>query len=226
MCASGGELSRTPSGFATIAVSNNAEKEFTVAFQPSAFPNIESVLDEVFINYLSTRFDPFTYGLEWVLVEDGRHCNRIIGPWEFVCDLFKIPLMSISKWALSTSPDECGFAPGTRWRVCSNLSDFGRNYLVGLALNELRVLMATDRHPKALGAFLRDDVLAVRPFDTVEIENYKLLQPAVIDISYLRHSQSVKFHEDVLRAGARGACLVQTDTPIDGDWLNHYQERY
>jgi hypothetical protein len=67
-----------------------------VLFNPDSYGSLQSLLDELYANYLLDRFEPLTYGARWFLSSErvegrrsgnwkfGIHPHRIILPWEWL----------------------------------------------------------------------------------------------------------------------------------------------
>jgi hypothetical protein len=75
-----------PAGFIKIDFSTLGNDKFDPEWniglfvRAKAFTDIGSLLDEMYLLYLSSRFDPFTYGVEWTIRKRDRFMSELILP--------------------------------------------------------------------------------------------------------------------------------------------------
>jgi hypothetical protein len=77
--------------------------------------SFHDILDDLFVNYLSSHVDPFTYGSQWI-IEGEPAGTRLLVPVQWVSQ----PGHSINEIApewLSSSFAELGLTPNTRWEI-------------------------------------------------------------------------------------------------------------
>ena len=112
-----------------------------------AYTSVQSLLDDLYIYYLHGRYQPYTYGKDWVLLStDWRLVKRIAIPWPWLLFQDKSNYEIDENWARTASLEDCGLVASTRWVIkkVSSIEAFG------LAINDLRISDAIKSGPKAL----------------------------------------------------------------------------
>jgi hypothetical protein len=140
-----------PPGFVSVNLpegnERGSEEGGSAAFiRVSDYSCIRAFLDDLYINYLKDRFEPFTYGSRWVLEEDLslRYPRLLLVPWPWLTCPHASPQME-NHWLYHTPLDECGLRPGTRW-VVRMVPDVEP---IGLATNDERNFRVMRTNPKA-----------------------------------------------------------------------------
>jgi hypothetical protein len=103
-------------------LSNKAYRD-TVFLKISANQSLRSLLDDLYLGYLSKRFEPFTYGQDWILGEDGwfYQYHRLIVPERWLLKHENLPLSNfIPSW--DTHPlSTYGLDSGTELAIINKL---------------------------------------------------------------------------------------------------------
>lgn len=128
-------------------------KEQMAVFDPEAYPSTQCVLDDLFMNYLSERTEPLTYGKEWLLsgkARKGRGINpeRIVAPWSYLEFLWERALATYDMHWAAKPPAEYELVGGSVWEIeweknIRNDPDFILYHMpIGLAVNSDELLEA------------------------------------------------------------------------------------
>jgi TIR domain len=81
------------------ALGQSISGEVFIALCPNAFPSLRYMLDDLYLEYLSNRYNPYTYGSKWILGFDrkygfSRGVTRLLVPWEWLTKPAEQPLAS------------------------------------------------------------------------------------------------------------------------------------
>ena len=128
-----------------------------------AYPSLESLLDELYANYLREHCEPLTYGRKWMLVEARTEAySLVVAPWSWL-----IGARIDREWVRRQSPAECHLLPGTSWRVTVPPTE---SY--GVALLDARALHALRTTAKSDLGMRRDGYLELRPVSDVDVRAF------------------------------------------------------
>lgn len=130
---------------------NQAENE-VVVFDPEGYSSIQSLLDDLYMNYLFDRAEPSSYGKEWLLVGHGNNRGRnpglVVAPWSYLEFLWQKELVAYDMQWSELSLNEYGLIGGSVWDIkwkkdISNDKKI-KNYdlPIGLAVNSDELLKA------------------------------------------------------------------------------------
>jgi hypothetical protein len=97
----------------------------TLFVNPNAFKAATHLLDEIYMNYLSERYPPFTYGTEWHL-RRGDHPTQLGLDWRQLKKEFDPNLL------MDETPATYRFTPGSTWEIADGMPP----YIVALAAND------------------------------------------------------------------------------------------
>jgi TIR domain-containing protein len=96
--------------------------EKIAVFDPTCYTSLHMFLDDLYMNYLSERFEAVSYGCAWVLKEDPRsqngiHPERLLVPWSWLVQDTPRRVAEIEPfWGRSSLPGN-GIAEGAVWKV-------------------------------------------------------------------------------------------------------------
>jgi hypothetical protein len=157
-----------PPGFISIDLesdSRNSSKEGGAAafFRLADFPRMQTLLDDLYVNYLSKQFQPFTYATDWVLQEEGSYWDRVLVPWTWVTDKRGKSDNFYKHW-LKRSPSDVGVLPNSSLLVNRSSALFAQ----GLAINDHRLYEAMREHPKATYYFRH-----ARIIESIPVKKYR-----------------------------------------------------
>jgi hypothetical protein len=152
-----------PPGFASIDLTEREEDKWEeggngVFMRTSDYSSIQAFLDDLYLGYLTDRFKPFTYGLDWSLEERSPYSGQFLLPWSWLLKQRSSTEME-SEWLQHTPLRDCGLVPGTSWRLRTTMDPKPR----GLAVNDERILQAILSSPKAEYYLRRRGMLFDRP---------------------------------------------------------------
>ena len=121
---------RIPQGYLVISL---ADQPNSVAFRPSSYQSLKSLLDDLYIHYLASQYRPFTYGKEWIIASNNYERisydfvpsgpNRLLVPWNWLLE--EDDHLPISRyypsWQLSPLATY-GLEVGTYWQIIDKLT--------------------------------------------------------------------------------------------------------
>jgi hypothetical protein len=124
---------------------------FGVAVLPSAYQSFLELLDDIYINYLSTSVQPYSYGSEWVLMNE----RVILVPGAWIRSP-RQPIRNLSlsaNWLRSITLEDVGITVGAHLELCdpSNLAPFG-------VLSDDRQSITLLSHDRKAIAFIKDSL--------------------------------------------------------------------
>lgn len=135
-----------------ITVFLDMQENEVVVFDPEAYSSTQSLLDDLYMNYLFDRTEPSSYGKEWLLVGRGQVFNpgRIVAPWSYLEFLWEKELIAYDMQWAELSLKEYGLGGGSVWEIKwkkdirTDESGSFRNYdqPIGLAVNSDALLEA------------------------------------------------------------------------------------
>lgn len=145
-------------GRATIRVRENSPGPDAYALiNPTAYGNIKELLDELFIEALTERFNPYSYGAEWILSSQSPNRMQVAAPLAWASGGGIQSILQLSPEWYDTGLKEVGILPGSRWEV----EDFrwGRKYY-GVVTNSETLCNTLLRKPKAI-ALVRNKLKSI-----------------------------------------------------------------
>jgi hypothetical protein len=148
-----------PPGFISVEFTEGENDEWKdggngAFFRISDYSCVQAFLDELYINYISDQFEPFTYGSSWILEQIGEYCCVFLVPWSWLVRPHASSELE-NEWLHHTPLSDCGLLPGTRWRL-NKTTDVE---YTGLAINDERILRALRGSPKAEYFLRREGIL-------------------------------------------------------------------
>ncbi|MFY9620397.1 MAG: hypothetical protein WAM70_09970 [Pyrinomonadaceae bacterium] len=122
-------------------------------FDPEAYPSTQRVLDDLFMNYLSDRTEPLSYGKEWLLSGKahrggGINPERIVAPWSYLEFLWAKELAAYDMYWAAKPPRDYDLVGGSvwdiRWKHKTRDDPVSSHYEkpIGLAVNSDELLEA------------------------------------------------------------------------------------
>jgi len=156
-----------------------SQKAFdAILIRPSAYRTAAHLLDALYLNYLSERFAPFTYGISWVL------CTGAFGDGVLAIDphwvrdgKVVVPEDNVSR-RMVEPPGRYNLDAGEEFSV----SEYIDEPLKIVCANHPWVTKRLIRHPKGKYAVVKE-VLELKPADQIDLSQYPYV--AVVDSSYL-----------------------------------------
>ena len=122
-----------------------------VYFDLSVYTNPLELLDVLYINYLQKRFQPLTYGREWILVSGSR---RALVPWEWLCNYedpeYRIPF----EWMASVNMGDYGVAGGSRLSVIDLKRRRKQCHVYGIAMDSPEISQGIFAAGKMVGGII------------------------------------------------------------------------
>jgi hypothetical protein len=118
-------------------------KEQMAVFDPNAYLTTQSILDDLFMSYISNRVEPLEYGKEWVLKgrsgkkAHGINPDRIVAPWSHLEFGWSRRTAEYDvSWAME-APSQYDLVAGSVWEIkWSKNNDMGLyDQPLGLAVN-------------------------------------------------------------------------------------------
>jgi len=139
-------------------LTGGTEKRAAV-FKVGAYSSLETLLDDLYANYLREHYEPLTYGKYWLLVESRSDAfSFVVAPWTWL-----LGTRIHRQWVRHHTPTDCHLRPGTEWRVSASAGD---EY--GSALTDARVLWALRVTAKSDLAWREAGYLTVRSLDDID----------------------------------------------------------
>jgi TIR domain-containing protein len=134
-------------------------EERAAVFKVGAYSSLETLLDDLYANYLREHYEPLTYGKNWLLVEARSDAfSLVVAPWTWL-----LGTRIHRQWVRHHTPTDCHLLPGTEWRVSTTAGD---EY--GIALTDARVLCALRATAKSDLAWREAGYLTVRSLDDID----------------------------------------------------------
>lgn len=203
----------SPPGYFCVEFNTDCDRSWDaggegVMCKLSEYENVRSLLDELYISYLSDIYAPYAYGREWILTELSSHyTSRILAPWSWAsCEDYTQYELDID-WSISQSLANAVVLPNSSW----NLGPLP-NEVYGVAVNDVRIIEALDASPKAEYFLTQQGVLELVPIGSVNPEEH----PEKVLFNRRRRRQYIDNDEDGPFA------LVQTQAEIPEEELNHW----
>jgi hypothetical protein len=142
------------------SVEHGASGTSAAIFTIGAYPSLESLLDQLYANYLREHYEPLTYGRRWMLVEARTEAfSLVVAPWSWLTGA-RID----RQWVRRQSPADCHLLPGTSWQATVVPTD---SY--GVALLDARALHALRTTAKSDLGLRRDGYLELWPVSDVDV---------------------------------------------------------
>jgi hypothetical protein len=124
-------------------------------------------LDVIYLRYLSHLYQPFTYGQDWILINEDTH--QVAAPWAWFANLYR-PIVDVdATWSI-TPLEKTGFYAGTHWLI----RDPRTMLLAGFAIQDKNLyqkLSSINSTRNAVKAYLAGDLKAEKP-EKVYINHY------------------------------------------------------
>jgi len=165
--------------------------QLRIAVDPHQYLSFGELLDDLFQNYLSSQFDPYTYGSQWV-VQGETSDMRLLVPLQWVSQQGHAIHEIAPQW-MSSSLSELDLTPNTHWTI-SAISDASEGvYAFGCDNRKLWNLITSN----AKAIYLLRPYLKQEPLDHLTVSPRKY----------------VGVFRDWLRIGC-GCAWVETDKQL------------
>jgi TIR domain len=122
--------------------------ERVAVFDPTQYPTLDRLLDDLYVEYLRDDYAPSTYGTSWIITsrgEDGRHQginpSRVVAPPDWFLGGPPRSTKMTPYWG-RVSPATYGLVEGSRWQIldCATQSEY-----LGDAYERMYLLAVRDR---------------------------------------------------------------------------------
>lgn len=110
-----GQISQGEAEFRSTLHEADQYSDLRIAVNPLQYATIGEFLDEMYSYYLSSYFEPFTYGKYW-LIEGSPFDKRLLVPWQWVVSPIT-PIHELAPEWYATSLKQLGILPGTVWGI-------------------------------------------------------------------------------------------------------------
>lgn len=87
----------------------------TIVAALDSYMSLQPLLNDIYVRYLRDRYEPRTYGQDWLLVSATRMISRLIVPWSWLIDR-NAPYRNNHLWA-KTSLDDWRISAETTWGI-------------------------------------------------------------------------------------------------------------
>jgi hypothetical protein len=57
-----------------------------VGLRPSSYQSLRALLDDLYLNYLKEKYQPFTYGQDWIITTNSGGAERLLMPSRKLCN--------------------------------------------------------------------------------------------------------------------------------------------
>lgn len=202
---------QAPPGFLSIALTAGPELEqdggIAAFFNVAKYTCVHAFLDDLYTNYVRSRFKPFSYGKEWILVERAAHhpwsrYRRILAPWSALAGLRQQASERDEDWLLHTSLPDTGLELGSLWSVTEPVP----TCIAGIAVNDKRIFRVLQQGNIKDEHFLRAEKIIM----TVPVSDLGDRLPFRYIVEF---DQTTPPQEPYL--------IIQTDHPISEDRLTY-----
>ncbi len=147
---------------------------------PAAYPSLEQLLDDIFINLLSDSIPPYTYGSEWIIASSYRRLQALV-PLEWLSARSSSIRGVAPSWGKSVSPSDQGIEPGSGWEILlksgATLNDFTslveQAALFGFATNNLDTVHALRGNIKEAWRVGHNGGFTRHSLDTLDQSKYR-----------------------------------------------------
>jgi hypothetical protein len=171
-------ISAPPPGFVSVELPRSPDSESwespgkAACFQVKRLASVQQLLDELYVCYLRSEFEPFTYGKGWVLISYPiLDClSTVLAPWSWLSNTQNTIRQSEDAWGGSTPLNDARVTDGSMWLVVrpNTISPFG------IAIDDIRVIDVAQRYPKA--KFLLEKFLTVHdPAESIPHNLYRFV---------------------------------------------------
>lgn len=206
-----------PPGFISVEIAEEDEGRLeeggkAAFFRISEYTCVQALLDELYMEYLKDRFEPYTYGTRWILEETfgsrpftgGR---LLLVPWSWLVGQSSGSEME-RDWFLNKQPAERGMKPGTYWRISDPAEVSG----TGLAVNDESVYLAFRTSTKAIYYLRKYGILVDQPLD--EVGDHYSIRHVISTPHRLLFNEEVTPH----------AAMIQTDKALPEKEIKYWLE--
>jgi hypothetical protein len=205
---------QAPPGFLSIALTAKPKLQqdggIGAFFNVAKYGCVHAFLDDLYTNYLQSRFRPFSYGKAWILEEtaapeyERSRYRRILAPWSALV-VGAWASERDEDWLLHTSLPAIGLERGSHWSVTQSVP----TCIAGVAVKDERIFRVLQRGGKGEFSMWRDQIVMKVPVSDL---GDRLPFRYVVALDQTNASEEPHF-------------IVQTDHPISEDMLT-YLDRY
>lgn len=139
-----------------------------VFVKTSGYRSVRDFLNDLYNYYLCDRYNPFTYGEVWLLVQEETNRLMIDWPWLSCSDRRRYSFDR--EWASAMSLESCGLDPMTKWRIMPVY-----NIAFGVAVNNENLFTIALHYKKKLRHLIESDILVSMHAKDVDLTKYKHL---------------------------------------------------
>jgi len=187
-----------PTGFIRIRLHAHAADYSAVMFRVAPYRCNGDLLDALFVNYLGERFEPFTYGRQWVLIEESIPPLRVFVPFAWLAEMDGVWSAGLESWL----SERLSLSGNSQWSVCKTPIN-----AYGVAVKNPMIPDALARPKRAYGLVQRGILRAV-PYRQVAVAEFPITEVRVGSTEWFGKEPE------------RGEVLCQTDIAIsDHDYL-------
>lgn len=136
-----------------------------VHFQASAFASLRDFLDTLYSLYLKDRFDEFSYGSSWVLV--NADTDQILVSWGWLCSSDRKAYAAGANWLAMTRLGNVGLVAGSNWQVKD-----GEVRAYGIAVNEQVYYLVALNDKRRLLTLAAKEILVESPPEANDPRRY------------------------------------------------------
>ncbi|MBN3939997.1 CHAT domain-containing protein [Nostoc sp. NMS9] len=149
-----------------------------ILMNPSAYYSIRSMLDDLFINYLSNIVKPYSYGEEWIIAGEPSS-TRILAPFSWISNPGS-PITELDPTWFGLNPYyELDIKPNTRWEIC--IRDGVRSLWFQSTLENLYAFASNNEelaklllsNAKAVAFLYEKNYFSFRSLDEFDAQKYK-----------------------------------------------------
>jgi hypothetical protein len=142
-----------------------------ILMNPDAYSSFQSMLDDLFINYLSNEVTPYSYGAEWVL--SGWWSLPIAVSWEWTWNVGVSVTQLNPSWASLTLPSEINIKPGTHWDIEIFAKTNISQNCFGIVSNNIEIVEILLSNPKAYAMLEERGYFVRREVNEINAKEYK-----------------------------------------------------
>jgi hypothetical protein len=164
-----------PPGYLGISLEGERDRlrdESGVFVRPAGYASVSDLLDDLYAEYLRSRFKPVTYGKEWILVEGTSRDRHVLAPWNWAVSLTQGQREVPFDWLAQTPLESCGLVAGTRWHV----EEVDARRVTAIAWRDRRLARAMPHSIKLFYTLVLDKYLERVPPDQIIPHEYEELQ--------------------------------------------------
>lgn len=164
-----------------------------VSVYTPAYPSLQSLLDELYMRFLSSHYAPRSYGREWIIANvSSEWLNNLITTWDWITKRDAISALD-QNWA-SSPPESWGLGAGSSWGILDH--DLSSRFVFGLAVADSRLFHMSpyDLAKRLLTAYYSDTIGPVEVVDPRQVKPNEYPWSAVLTCEP-EHLHAVKWNQ-------------------------------